>query len=90
MDQQRGRPWRVKAMAADLNETDCANAACVQIGGKFAQDPVRIVVCLVDEGGEVALGVEHDGHSCWRLESTTGDRGGSAAAIGSSPRPGPR
>jgi hypothetical protein len=46
-------------MMAELDQTDCAIAASIQIGGKPAQDFVRVLILLVNQGGEVALRIKH-------------------------------
>jgi hypothetical protein len=44
---------------AKLNQANGAIAALVQLDGKIAQDPVRILLLLIDKSRKVALGVEH-------------------------------
>ena len=56
---QHGGEIAVGAVMAKLNQADRAIAALVQLDGKIAQDPVRILVLLIDQSREVALGVEH-------------------------------
>lgn len=47
-------------MVAKLHQPDRAIAAMVQIGGKIPQDPVGVLMLVVDQGCEVTQGVEHD------------------------------
>ena len=56
---QHGGEIAVVTVMAKLNQADRAIAALVQLDGKIAQDPVRILVLLIDQSREVALGVEH-------------------------------
>ena len=56
---QYSRQAGVGALAC-LHHADDAEAPSVQIGGKAAQDRVRILVRAVDKGGKVALGIEPD------------------------------
>ena len=56
---QHGRQVGVDAMMAKLHQPDRAIAAAVQVGGKIAQDFIRVLVLVVDQSCKVALGVEH-------------------------------
>jgi hypothetical protein len=59
MDQHGRHVRHIGAMAAELNQPDRAVTACVQAGGEFSQDSVRVLAGLIDQCCKVALGVEH-------------------------------
>jgi hypothetical protein len=46
-------------MMAGLHQPDRATAAGVKLRCKIPQHPVRVLVPFVDQGREVALGIEH-------------------------------
>jgi hypothetical protein len=55
-------------MMAELNKSHGAIAARIQVGGEIAQDFVRILMPLIDECRQIALGVKHGAPSvCYRL-----------------------
>jgi len=57
---QHGRQLRcIDAMMAELDQSDRAISARIQIGGKPAQDLIRILILLVEQGSKIALGVKH-------------------------------
>jgi hypothetical protein len=43
-----------------VDKSHGAIAAPVQVGGEIAQDFVRILMLLIDECRQIALGVKHD------------------------------
>lgn len=55
---QHRRQARIRALAG-LNHADDATATRIQIRREAAQDRVGVLMRLVDEGGEVALRIEH-------------------------------
>jgi hypothetical protein len=61
VEQHGGQFRRVEAMMAKLNQPDRAMALGVQVGRELAQDFVRILILLIDQRREVALGIKHDG-----------------------------
>jgi hypothetical protein len=46
-------------MMAGLNQPDGAISASPEVGGKFAQDLVGILVLFVDQRRKIALGIKH-------------------------------
>ena len=44
---------------ADLDHADGAMAVCVQLGGEIAQDRVGVATLVIDQGGDIAFGMEH-------------------------------
>ena len=64
---------------AKLKQADRAIAALDQLDGKIAQDPVRILVLLIDQSREVALGVEHGISHYFSIASR--DRGGGCVSL---------
>jgi hypothetical protein len=52
---------------AQLNQSDRPIAATVQVGGEVAQDSIGVFVVFIDEGGKIALRVEHEVPSSWTL-----------------------
>ena len=58
--QQHCRKFRrIDAMMACLHQSNRPMAERIQVRGEIAQDLVRILVTLVDQRSEIALGVEH-------------------------------
>jgi hypothetical protein len=53
-------------MMAELNKSNGAVAARVQVGRKFAQDFVRVLILLVDQRRKVALGIKQEAPSSVR------------------------
>ncbi len=51
---QHGGQFGVDAMMAKLHQPDRAIAAAVQVGGKFAQDFIRVLMLVVDQSCKVA------------------------------------
>jgi len=52
---------------AQLNQPDRPIAAAIQVGGEVAQDSIGVVIAFIDEGGKIALRVEHEVPSSWTL-----------------------
>jgi hypothetical protein len=60
VEQHGGQFRRVEAMMTELNQPDRAIALGIQVGCEFPQDFIRILILLVNQRREVALGVKHD------------------------------
>ena len=88
MNQHRRQLRCVDAVMAELNQAHRAVAAGLQVGREFAQHLVGVLVPLIDQRCEVALGVKHNDLP-FLIMPTGGfasrhlvdDRGGDAAAI---------
>jgi hypothetical protein len=52
---------------AQLNQPDRPIATAVQVGGEVAQDSIGVLIAFIDEGGKIALRVEHEVPSSWTL-----------------------
>ena len=58
MDEPRRRRG-FKAATAELDQSNSEIAVCVEVGREVAQNPVGILILLVDQGSKVALRIEH-------------------------------
>src|ERR1700688_2235272 len=67
MHQQRRQLLGVGTIMAQLNQSDRPIAATVQVGSEVAQDSIGVFVVFIDEGGKIALRVEHEVPSSWTL-----------------------
>jgi hypothetical protein len=79
MDQHGGQFWRIDTMVAELNQPDRPISAAAEVGGKTAQYFVRILILIIDQRGEIALGVKHDepSFSANHVQNRASDRDGS-------------
>jgi hypothetical protein len=61
---QHSRQAGVGALAG-LHHADGTKAVRIQIACEVAQHRVGVFMVVIDKGGKVALGVEHDTPLCW-------------------------
>jgi hypothetical protein len=65
MQQHGGEFRRIDAVMAELNEAYGAISARIQIGRKSSQDFVGVLIAVVNQRGQIALGVKHDASTVW-------------------------
>jgi hypothetical protein len=65
MQQHDGKFGRIEAVMTELDEADGPISARVQIGRKFTQDFVGILIAIVNQRRQIALGVKHRASTAW-------------------------